>query len=71
MNLPNPGRGQASGSQRRCALLRAVPNSSYRWKRRAFFGFFVNELLAHLVLQISASGINHKRDWLETQKEQS
>jgi hypothetical protein len=31
----------------------------------------VNELLAHLVLQISASGINHKHDWLETQKEQS
>jgi hypothetical protein len=24
-------------------LLRAAPNSSPRWKRRAFFGFFVNE----------------------------
>jgi hypothetical protein len=33
-----------SESQRRCALLRAVPNSSPRWKRRAFFGFFVNRL---------------------------
>jgi len=31
----------------------------------------VNELLAHHVLQISASGIDHHHDWLETQKEQS
>jgi hypothetical protein len=31
----------------------------------------IKELLAHRVLQISASGINHKHDWLETQKEQS
>ena len=38
MYLPDPGRGQASESQRRYALLRAVPNSSPRWKRRAFFG---------------------------------
>ena len=30
-----------SESQRRYALLRAVPNSSPRWKRRLFFGFFV------------------------------
>jgi len=31
----------------------------------------LNELLAHHVLQISASGIDHHHDWLETQKEQS
>jgi hypothetical protein len=31
----------------------------------------VYELLAHHVLQISASSINHNHDWLETQKEQS
>jgi hypothetical protein len=30
----------------------------------------VNELLAHHVLQISASGIDHHHDWLETQREQ-
>jgi len=28
-------------SQRRYALLRAVPKKAHRWKRRAFFGFFV------------------------------
>jgi hypothetical protein len=42
MYLPNAGGGQASGSQRRYALLRAVPNSSHRWKRMAFFGLFVS-----------------------------
>jgi hypothetical protein len=31
----------------------------------------VNELLAHHVLQISASGIDHHHDWLEIQREQS
>jgi hypothetical protein len=30
-------------SQRRYASFRAVPNSSNRWKWRAFFGFFVNQ----------------------------
>jgi hypothetical protein len=30
----------------------------------------VNELLAHHVLQISASGIDHHHDWLEIQREQ-
>ena len=30
------------GAKRRYALLRSAPNSSPRWKRRAFFGFFVN-----------------------------
>jgi hypothetical protein len=45
-------------------LLRAVPNSSLRWKRRAFFGFFVSasiltsednkiEGVAHVKLQVS------------------
>jgi hypothetical protein len=33
-----------SESQRRYALLRAVPNSSHRWKRRAFFGFFMKKV---------------------------
>ena len=32
---------------------------------------FVNEFLADQILQISASGIDHHHDWLETQKEQS
>jgi hypothetical protein len=31
----------------------------------------VNEPLAHHVLQLSASGIDHHHDWLEAQKQQS
>jgi len=34
---------RVSESQRRYALLRAVPNSSPRWKRWGFFGFFVSD----------------------------